>query len=154
LLECGGCGIYSSRPKVCNDWYCAWRNMAHLDDDWRPDRMGVMLEFSQDNFPGEYAGKVGFRLTILDKTKIKSNAKLANFVGTQIHNKVPCIISYGTMVAELPTAGFLNYALAKAVGLRSEEGILYGITKAIEACEAQPKEMVKIVNGRLAPAED
>lgn len=43
LSGAGGCGIYLSRPKVCRTWHCAWRYMANLDADWRPDKCGLLI---------------------------------------------------------------------------------------------------------------
>ena len=43
MIEKGGCNIYSERPPVCQNWYCAWRFMEQLGEEWRPDRSGIML---------------------------------------------------------------------------------------------------------------
>lgn len=40
----GGCGIYETRPTVCSLYFCGWRRLAFLDDDWRPDKSGVLIE--------------------------------------------------------------------------------------------------------------
>jgi hypothetical protein len=37
-----GCAIYDSRPPICRAWFCAWRTVEIFDDNWRPDRSGVM----------------------------------------------------------------------------------------------------------------
>jgi hypothetical protein len=49
----GGCAIHASRPPVCRDFFCAWRQLPFLDEDWRPDRSGVMLKlFVTDGVTG------------------------------------------------------------------------------------------------------
>ena len=40
----GGCAIYDTRPPLCRDYYCGWRQLPILDDSWRPDRSGVYVE--------------------------------------------------------------------------------------------------------------
>ena len=40
----GGCAIYDSRPQLCRDFHCGWRQLPILDDGWRPDRSGVFVE--------------------------------------------------------------------------------------------------------------
>ena len=40
----GGCTIYETRPKLCRDFHCGWRQLPILDDSWRPDRSGVFVE--------------------------------------------------------------------------------------------------------------
>jgi len=43
-LSGGGCAIYAQRPGACRTFHCAWRQLAGLDDDWRPDRSGVLAQ--------------------------------------------------------------------------------------------------------------
>lgn len=38
-----GCAIYETRPRSCRVFHCGWRALAELDDDWRPDRSGVLI---------------------------------------------------------------------------------------------------------------
>jgi hypothetical protein len=38
-----GCKIYASRPQTCRDFVCEWRRLTLLDEDWRPDRSGVLI---------------------------------------------------------------------------------------------------------------
>jgi hypothetical protein len=40
----GGCTIYDTRPQLCRDYHCGWRQLPILNDDWRPDRSGVFVE--------------------------------------------------------------------------------------------------------------
>lgn len=39
----GGCSIYETRFPICRTYHCGWRTLAVLDDDWRPDRSGVLV---------------------------------------------------------------------------------------------------------------
>lgn len=41
----GGCTIYESRPALCRDYHCGWRQLPILDTKWRPDISGVFVEF-------------------------------------------------------------------------------------------------------------
>jgi hypothetical protein len=43
----GGCAIYEARPKPCRAFFCGWRRIGYLGDEWRPDRCGIMIQ------PGE-----------------------------------------------------------------------------------------------------
>jgi hypothetical protein len=40
----GGCDIYEKRPAPCRTYFCGWRRLAFLDDNWRPDKSGVLIE--------------------------------------------------------------------------------------------------------------
>jgi hypothetical protein len=48
------CSIYTSRPKVCIDFYCLWRVTEAILPDWlRPADCGFMLGFNRtDEWPG------------------------------------------------------------------------------------------------------
>ena len=37
----GCCGIYPRRPRLCQEWRCAWRT-GHFPENARPDRSGVL----------------------------------------------------------------------------------------------------------------
>jgi hypothetical protein len=38
-----GCAIYDSRPQVCRTFNCAWKRIASMPLETRPDRLGVMF---------------------------------------------------------------------------------------------------------------
>lgn len=42
-----GCTIYDDRPQMCRSFSCAWLQ-GHLDDDWFPEKAGMVVHFSQD----------------------------------------------------------------------------------------------------------
>lgn len=38
-----GCGIHAVRPDICRTWFCAWRRIAGMPEEARPDRSGVLV---------------------------------------------------------------------------------------------------------------
>lgn len=46
----GACAIYETRPQVCRTYYCGWRRLAMLGEDWRPDKSGVLIESGSAQF--------------------------------------------------------------------------------------------------------
>lgn len=52
LSACGDCEIYAQRPKVCRNWFCAWRRFGSLDESLRPDRSGLFayLHFGKNHY--------------------------------------------------------------------------------------------------------
>lgn len=42
-----GCTIYDQRPQMCRSFSCAWLQ-GHLNDDWYPEKAGMVVHFSQD----------------------------------------------------------------------------------------------------------
>jgi len=43
----GGCTIKDHWPPLCRDYFCGWRRLKIMDDNWRPDRSGVLTEVEQ-----------------------------------------------------------------------------------------------------------
>ena len=42
-----GCTIYDQRPQMCRSFSCAWLQ-GDVDDDWYPEKAGIVVHFSQD----------------------------------------------------------------------------------------------------------
>jgi hypothetical protein len=45
-LTATGCSIHAQRPTICRTWFCAWRRVAALPDEARPDRSGLIVSVS------------------------------------------------------------------------------------------------------------
>lgn len=45
-LSSRGCGIHPVRPHICRTWFCAWRRMAAMPDEARPDRSGLLVSLN------------------------------------------------------------------------------------------------------------
>lgn len=42
-LTAQGCSIHEVRPHICRTWFCAWRRVAAMPDQARPDRSGLLV---------------------------------------------------------------------------------------------------------------
>jgi len=51
-LGTGGCAVYASRPDVCRDYHCDWKEDRGLTAAYRPDKVGTLL--MQDPDSDEY----------------------------------------------------------------------------------------------------
>lgn len=38
-----GCNTHALRPHICRTWFCAWRRVASMAEDTRPDRSGLLV---------------------------------------------------------------------------------------------------------------
>ena len=47
----GGCGIHQVRPHICRTWFCAWRRVARMPDEARPDRCGLLVSVNFEREP-------------------------------------------------------------------------------------------------------
>lgn len=43
-----GCGIYATRPPSCRGWSCQWLITDDWPDEWRPDRVGFVVDENLD----------------------------------------------------------------------------------------------------------
>ncbi len=46
-----GCSIYETRPQVCRSWNCAWKRIATMPPETRPDAMGVLFTVDRHSPP-------------------------------------------------------------------------------------------------------
>lgn len=42
-LTAQGCSIHAVRPLICRTWFCAWRRVATMPEEARPDRSGLLV---------------------------------------------------------------------------------------------------------------
>ncbi len=79
-----GCTIYETRPALCRDFYCGWRQLPILDDSWRPDRSGVFVELEQID------GQTGLSLVLIgNPLKTVRQTWFIEFVAVGVREDVP-----------------------------------------------------------------
>lgn len=50
-LTAQGCGIHPVRPHICRTWFCAWRRIAAMPEEARPDRSGLLVSLNFERTP-------------------------------------------------------------------------------------------------------
>jgi hypothetical protein len=80
----GGCTIYETRPALCRDYHCGWRQLPILDDGWRPDRSGVFVELE------EVEGQTVLSLVLIgNPLRTVRQSWFIDFVMTGVRGHVP-----------------------------------------------------------------
>jgi hypothetical protein len=46
-----GCGVYAARPTVCREWECAYKRIASMPPETRPDKLGVLFTIDRQPKP-------------------------------------------------------------------------------------------------------
>ena len=95
-LTAAGCGIYASRPAVCQQFLCGWRLFEELGDDWRPDLSGVMmLRMAPDELPATWAARApyGVHLVIIGGEEVAVRPAFADYVVRLIAQGIPVLLS-------------------------------------------------------------
>ena len=86
-----GCGIYETRPPVCKEWYCGWRRLPDLDDQWRPDRCGVLIDVVVEGIPAAFP-QVGLKFDIVGSPRVLTWVPLIKLIGAKIGRRVPVFL--------------------------------------------------------------
>jgi hypothetical protein len=128
-LSAAGCGIYETRPPVCQQFLCGWRLFAELTDDWRPDISGVlMIRKAPGELPPAYqSASYGVELAIIGGEAAATRVGLAEYVAGLLARNIPVFLS-----AVSPST-LLNEHIDPAISLpalRQKLAQLYGLLHA------------------------
>jgi len=94
-LTAPGCGIYASRPPVCQQFLCGWRLFEELGDDWRPDLSGVMvMRKAPAELPARWAAAPhGVHLVVIGGEAAVLRPAFASYVARQLARGIPVQMS-------------------------------------------------------------
>ena len=128
-----GCNIYANRPPVCRGWYCGWRRMQHLGEDWRPDRCGVLIDVvgAGQGIPAGFP-QIGLKFDIVDSPRVLSWQPLLSFIGSELERGMPVFLGVPAPVGYERRKIFLNHLLANAVASHDRTLMIQALTRAFE----------------------
>lgn len=109
-----GCGIYETRFPICRSYFCGWFGLAELDDDWRPDRSGILLSPCRDGIPPHYALREGIELLVLGGEAAVRRPAVAALVAKLLLSRTPAFLAVPGPAGHYPARVFLNDNLARA----------------------------------------
>jgi hypothetical protein len=136
-----GCGIYETRPSVCDGFYCGWRQMPLLDDGWRPDRSEILITTATKHIPAGYPSQ-GLTFELTGSLERVGWPPFLNLVCDLIEDRVPVFLSVRGEPGHVSANIFLNDRLAGAIAARDPQRVMNGLLDALEACVRHPKEKV------------
>ncbi|WP_159571240.1 YkgJ family cysteine cluster protein [Limnobacter sp. 130] len=120
-----GCSIYDSRPNTCRSWYCGWRQIEHLTDEWRPDRSKVIIRGNLTTG--------GFIIQPLgNPSEILIKINILEFIGGCIAAAIPIAITIPTRPGFCGVQLKLNQEFFEATQARDVTKIRAEMIKAIE----------------------
>lgn len=112
-----GCDIYETRPSACRTYFCGWRRLAFLDDDWRPDRSGVLIESGTGATTG--AGSLVLVL-VANPLKTVRDPRFQDFIGTGMAQKLSMFLCLPGSRGQAKAALALNTPHLAAARSRSQ----------------------------------
>jgi hypothetical protein len=128
----GRCGIYDSRPAVCRDFYCQWRQNPTLGDWWRPDRCGVVIRETVDDIPEHYEIRQGLVFELAGDRKVIADDRFILAIASMIHQRIPVFLSITGPMGFGHRTIFLNDDMAGAVAMGIREHLLAGLRAALD----------------------
>jgi hypothetical protein len=126
-----GCAIYDARPNLCRDWYCGWRRLRELDESWRPDRSGVLINVVADGIPPAYA-QVGLKFDIVGPPSVLTWVPLIKLIAAKIAKRVPVFLGVPAPVGFERRKVFLNDRMAEAVAAHDRIRMRDGLKRAFD----------------------
>ena len=134
----GGCAIYDRRPRVCRDYHCLWRELPNLDESWRPDLCGVLIQWGE--VPAGFAAEHAVDLILVGPPETLQSDRFAGLAGGFIDSGTATFLKVLNGPEFLPFEGFLNHALGPAVAARDYGGI----RRAIELAYAEMMTLPRV----------
>ena len=134
-----GCRIYETRPAVCRDYFCGWRTMPELPDDWRPDKIGVLVHVAPNS-----AGRDEYNFLLIASKFVLRDRGFALAVARLIAANKPTFLGVPGKPDEVPNGVFLNGGLASAVARGDTAAITAGLLVAHEAGMRQPRQKLNL----------
>jgi hypothetical protein len=95
-LEAHGCGIHAVRPRICRTWFCAWRRIANIPDEARPDRSGLLVSLNFVDQPQNCLEGVAINVRVLEGSDAIANGMAATVLDSVCDRLVPVWFSDGT----------------------------------------------------------
>jgi len=95
-LASHGCGIHAVRPHICQTWFCAWRRVAGLPDETRPDRSGLLVSLSFVDAPQNCFEGVAINIRALPNSDAIQNGTAATVLDILCDRLVPVWFSDGS----------------------------------------------------------
>jgi len=91
-----GCAIHAVRPRICRTWFCAWRRVASMPDDARPDRSGLLVSLNFVREPQNCLEGVSIHVRTLGDSDAIANGMAAAVLDSLCDQLIPVWFSDGS----------------------------------------------------------
>jgi hypothetical protein len=132
----GGCGIYDARPLICRTYHCLWRGLDNLDDSWRPDRCGILIQWAK--VPPGLAVEHAVDLVLIGQPETLRTDRFAGLAGGFIDSGTATFLQVSNGTDFAPSRALLNRLLGPAVAARDHAEIKHLIWTAYGQLKALP----------------
>lgn len=141
-----GCSIYETRPSTCRAWYCGWRRLENLGEEWRPDRSKIMI------VPISLANPVrledGLQFDLIGGLEALTWEPFVTALSLLIESDFPVWVAVPRGVGFQPLSAHLNMNPMIKAGIANSDfaAITAALRMAVQACLDSPKVEVVFKN--------
>ena len=148
-----GCGMYETRPPVCREFFCAWRTVDIFDEDWRPDKSGVMPYVETEGISEGFDLATGIGLMLVgNPLKIVRQRWFQDFVVTGVMNSIPIFISLpGPRGHQAATVSMNSEEMLEAIKRGAVKDALESVVKILRGWKFTPAVITHTGNDVSAP---
>jgi len=149
-----GCGIHATRPVVCRDWYCGWRVLPNLGDEWRPDRSEILIVPEYEDIPGAFVERPGLKFVITGSHSAALQPRFIKYVAALVDADIPVFLSLPGPPGYFFAKAFLNFRLKDAALRRDGRAILAVLQDILRVLPLGGFEKVVLQDRATVPARD
>lgn len=113
-----GCAIHANRPEVCRGWYCGFRTLEFLTDEWRPDKCGLLVVPEEEDIPPVFSGQRGLKLIAFRCAGDLTAPFVVDMIAGLVFGQVPTFVSVPGPIGHHGAKALINGALFAAAGRR------------------------------------
>ena len=127
-----GCGIYETRPSVCREFHCGWKELLYLGDEWRPDKSGILicLVGEGEDIPAAFP-QLGLKFDV-ESPRVLNWFPLIALIAKEIQRGMPVFLGTPSPVGYDRRKVLLNPLMANAVASRDRTLMAQALKRAFE----------------------
>ena len=131
--ENAGCGIYETRPSVCREFHCGWKELPYLGEEWRPDKCGILISLvgEGEDIPAAFP-QLGLKFDIVDSPRVLNWFPLIALIAREIERGMPVFLGTPSPVGYERRKVLLNHLMADAVASHDRALMAQSLKKAFE----------------------
>jgi hypothetical protein len=146
-LSGGGCGLHPNWPKVCGEFFCGWRRLPRLGDEWRPDRCGIVVVFDGDGVPPDYPERPALKFILTGPDRVLYTQAFLGYVAGLVDARVPALLAIPGPVGTFGAKAFLNRRLEPAVARRDAGEMIRIVAETLQVLRGGAFEQVTFDHG-------
>ena len=146
-LAGGGCGLHPAWPRVCGEWFCGWRRLPRLGDEWRPDRSGIVVVFDPEGVPADYPERPTLKFILTGPDQVLYTQAFLGYVAGLVDARVPALLAIPGPVGTFGAKAFLNRRLEPSVARRDAGEMMRIVAETLRILRAGVFESVAFAHG-------